>query len=618
MKQLLIILCLLLSISFIKAQAPLPEDNGTIVLTTMKIHQETSTVNKQLSTGTRRFYITGRPVLSGLQGAPPPFYKSFWICSNGQYSRQDTANFTFRQAKNYTITAYSNGQYTSGGPPPPVRTNFSVGSRNIALNNNTTPGVTTPLTLTTNFPLPSTNNVTQVEHALVPGNRLVQVITYGNPYTNNVQNGTIYYFYNEHRGADPALLYHTNHHNNSEQITQGSISDIQSTLSQDLQDKALGYKQYIKIVYSGLQAQQSRNVFIDFVVLTPGILPTHKIETYCGIQLDSTTNTFASRTSSFQYMAAYDPNLIEVDSRRLAFKKQFGFNTLTYTVRFRNDGVGPATNIIIAQAVPPALSLRQVEVLSSHPPLPGSSPTDTAGRFYTTLNHDTLRFHLKKVYLPGSRQPGLTQPDSANGYITYRFLTSGRKQRNIRARASIYFDQNPPIETGVAKTNLVYYRRWGVMAGLSPQLQQTNFVRLLPISFLRVLRTRFKPKGFYNQPEFALQRLPLRYEGVQGFQQQLQWVPIHTRYNLGRWLGVGAGICTQWQLSQQANGQAELPPVNSWDQRLSMGPYFSADAGLSHRGLRLAVRLQGQRTFAKLKQAKRWQWFPQLGVQYTF
>jgi len=189
--------------------------------------------------------------------------------------------------------------------------------------------------------------------------------------------------------------------------------------------------------YSGLLGGHSRMYEALFDVDTTAIFGTPVAQTASVTPLagDSTpaNNTFVLHDS---VRAAFDPNDKRVTPAGI---RELGFITQDqtlhkYQIRFQNVGNYPATNVLIRDTLDSDL------LLSSLKPVSSSDP-------YTlkVLPGGILEFLFENIYLPDSA----SDPAGSIGEVTFSIshdpsLPLGTEIKN---KAAIYFDFNPPIIT---------------------------------------------------------------------------------------------------------------------------------------------------------------------------
>ncbi len=145
---------------------------------------------------------------------------------------------------------------------------------------------------------------------------------------------------------------------------------------------------------------------------------------------DSTNNYF---TRCFNIVNSFDPNDKSVD--KIYINNPDG-EWLTYTIRFQNTGTAEAINIYILDTLSSNVDEGSFQLLSySHEP-------------FIQIANKAIRFQFSNIHLPDSNnyEPG------SHGYVTYRVKSLAGLPYNteVKNKAFIYFDYNPPVITNEA------------------------------------------------------------------------------------------------------------------------------------------------------------------------
>lgn len=160
----------------------------------------------------------------------------------------------------------------------------------------------------------------------------------------------------------------------------------------------------------------------------------HIITNINGTQLD--IDSANNQISLFSpVINGYDPNDIRVHPQGACDE---GFvdssQTLTYTIRFQNTGNAEAININVVDSLGSNLDLSTLHVLSA------------SDSMYTQVYPgNVINFVFDSIMLPDSTNH---EPES-HGYIVYEILPKSNLANGtqIKNRADIYFDFNPPVLT---------------------------------------------------------------------------------------------------------------------------------------------------------------------------
>ena len=117
---------------------------------------------------------------------------------------------------------------------------------------------------------------------------------------------------------------------------------------------------------------------------------------------------------------------------------------LIYTIRFQNTGNDEAYDVVILDTLDTYLDPSSFKILStSHPK-----------NLLASLEADRyLTFSFKNIFLPDST----TDFEGSQGYVNYMItpIDGLAEQTKIYNRASIYFDQNPPVVTNTTENILM-------------------------------------------------------------------------------------------------------------------------------------------------------------------
>jgi|GEM_PF-4107567 len=117
--------------------------------------------------------------------------------------------------------------------------------------------------------------------------------------------------------------------------------------------------------------------------------------------------------------------------------------TLTYVIRFQNTGTAAAQNVIVIDTLPANLLINSFHLVSS------SYPVDV---HYTQDGIITFIFYGINLPDSSSDEPG------SHGYVTFTAAPVPGMANNtlVQNTASVYFDQNAPVQTTTASTTFVY------------------------------------------------------------------------------------------------------------------------------------------------------------------
>lgn len=159
-----------------------------------------------------------------------------------------------------------------------------------------------------------------------------------------------------------------------------------------------------------------------------------------GIDSDTINNVFVN---AFQVINGYDPNDKKVYPVGECIPGYIrNGEKLTYTVRFQNTGNSEAINIHILDSISEYLNIHSLRILgSSH-----SMHTEI-------LSNSLVNFVFNNIQLPDS----ISDESGSQGYIVYEIeqQTYLYDESEIKNRAAIYFDFNPPIITNEVLNTII-------------------------------------------------------------------------------------------------------------------------------------------------------------------
>jgi len=194
--------------------------------------------------------------------------------------------------------------------------------------------------------------------------------------------------------------------------------------------------------YSNLYPGQSVNICLIYEMpLTPGIELC--VNTLASI-FDGTTNQpFTENLYCDTITCSFDPNDKRVvPPGVLAAHYILKTDTLSYTIRFQNEGTDTAFTVVLRDQLSNLLDRNTIELVASSHPVT-----------LTITTSNLAEFRFDDILLP---QKAVNETGS-NGYVTFRIrpfpgLPDGTIINN---NAGIYFDYNPPVITNTTFVTLV-------------------------------------------------------------------------------------------------------------------------------------------------------------------
>lgn len=255
--------------------------------------------------------------------------------------------------------------------------------------------------------------------------------------------------------------------------------------------------------FTGLQAGDRRHLFVSFEATPEMLADTHAIITMSALLVSDDQRVVERYDLEMEIVASHDPNYIAVSKRKMGFRR-IRRKDLVYKVHFQNNGEGPASTVEITCDAPPGLNASKVKVLDAYPKaLLCPQQTVAWSCLDTSIQEDKLVFTFRHIYLPGTRQEGVSDRDSTKGFVKFQLIPDKKmKKQAFASRASIVFDKNPPIRTNSAGTDFRAGFSPGVMAGVNffPSDSALNQF------FIGLIAAPYKPYRHFMQWE-ALLRL---------------------------------------------------------------------------------------------------------------
>jgi len=321
--------------------------------------------------------------------------------------------------------------------------------------------------------------------------------------------------------------------------------------------------------FSNVSQGDEKYFFLNLHTTPEMIRDTNDVVTLTGMLIPDDPNAEIEEYNiELQIVASHDPNRMMLKNRRLNYRFTGTKREMEYKVQFQNTGKGPSRQISVNVSVPAMMDSGSLEILDIYPTCIYCDLA-RAGQscFDTIIKKDSIYFVFKNIYLPGLREPGMTDPDSTIGFVKYRLhFNNELKKLPFESGASILFDKNKAINTNgsrgyfkpgnspaliagynkaigaAGKTNLnaSYWTAGAAISTYSPYKKylQAEFlvgIRNLPEQLLS--RIQNKDTSIDNAPW----RIIYRDVYVKEHQVNLYIVPLQLRYNLLDYLGAGIG-----------------------------------------------------------------------------
>ncbi len=321
--------------------------------------------------------------------------------------------------------------------------------------------------------------------------------------------------------------------------------------------------------FQNLAPGETRNLFVSLDASPQMLQDTNVVINFQAQIQDASGQLNETADLAISIVSSHDPNYLAVDKRRRSYRR-VRKEKFKYEVHFQNEGDGPANKIRISVDLPEGLNPESLEVLDFYPDCPicpkGQPPVSSC--LDTALYENRVEFVFYNIYLPGTKQAGVSKRDSTRGFVRY-VLKPGKKtkKQKMKSRAAIYFDNDAPVITKPASTRF----KWGI----SPALMLSKGI--LPDSSnqwrLGIVAAPYKPYKPYLQFEihggtreaiknsvvlmdtttlivagqqFELDSIYTTAKNINTQRFSMEFVPAHLRYNLGGVLSMGTGMSIEW------------------------------------------------------------------------
>lgn len=553
--------------------------------------------------------------LRQIAGAPAAFYTYFWEFGDGTYSFEKEPVHHYKDTGDYAIRLFATNNYDDGKKPPTRLRRVKVEKKKTMLAMNNQPS----------FFSGNGSLEIRANQQAKPGDDMVLLVGYRNKPGAAVSNvsGSIMLLYNEKQfsqnGFDlaDARTYHRESSIGFDSLIAMAPADPSTFMAGEADGAgvfsvsghtydALDGKKELVAWLKGQTAEFRQNkiwrvqdvkpneekfMFITMNTLPEMIKDTNAMVTIAGLFIPDDPSLDPERFNlELQIVASHDPNKLQLKNRRLNYRFTTRHRDNTYKVRFQNTGKGPAKRIAVTVTLPGMLNATSLKVVDMKPACvwcatayPDQSCIDTV------VTKDSITFIFKNIYLPGTQQEGVNDPDSTMGYIRYVLnFNKGMRKLPFVSRASIVFDKNEPIVTNKSAGRFRKGVSPGIMVGYNMALG-TKVTEIPKENYtLGFTLSEYSPYRPYLQWELYLQ--PSRkqetyisrtagrdtmyngtghkvdykdlYKRVQVL--GIEAVPVQIRYNWKSWIGTGAGLLVAGELNRKTSDyeEASLVPPN--------------------------------------------------------
>jgi hypothetical protein len=536
-------------------------------------------------------FLSDTPPLQQIAGAPKAFYSYYWEFGDGTYSTLKDPKHTYKKTGSYEAKLWATNNYDTGKPP-------ATRPKKVVINQ-ITKAADDLATMTDDFTL-KRNREPMINE------EMVMIVSYKN--TNNyTTSGNIHLFYNEmafksdnflepeirlHHGESliPTDVIVNNAYSNPTNTflasvendnvtyrTQQQDSTKKTNLPLSMEEAKMAYRSQKSLSFENMEPGEERNVFLTMRTAPEMIKDTSAIISVRGIYVpDNNYGDHTVKDMEMEIVTSHDPNKMSSNGVLMNYRL-VRFKTLKYKIKFQNNGEGPARTIRLETDIPEMLDMSTIKLEDQYPacPICPKEPVRYSCLDTTFLKNKAI-FTFKNIYLPGTEQKNVQEKDSTKGFVKYsiRFAKDFHKKKT-RSRTAIIFDKNEPIITNYATTRFTPGISIGVKAGYNyyPNVENGQGY------FLSAVVSPYKPYRWYGQAEFSnsfnsntsASRMDQVVDDPRNGAKQLQrtittseqksvnWeVPVLLRYNINNYIGLGAGIQANINMSNTINNSVTV------------------------------------------------------------
>lgn len=544
-------------------------------------------INSQIENNQVKFGSALRP-LRQIAGAPASFYTYFWEFGDGSYSFEKEPVHLYRDTGNYDVRLYATNNYDDGKKPNTRPRRVRVKNRsNLALQRSPS------------FFSGEGSLEIRANQMPKPGEDMVLLIGYRNKSNNAAPlSGSVMLLYNEKQFSQScfsladARTYHqekpvafesmlasvSNTDMIREQETKNkNLFTVSSTYAPDIDKRQMlqqvkqemtAFRKHSIWKINNVQKGEEQFMFVTINTLPEMISDTNAVVTISGLFIpDDPSMDMEKFNLEMQVVASHDPNRMMLKNKRLNYRFTGKNRENGYKVQFQNTGKGPAKKVAITVTIPGLLNTGSLEVVGMKPECVWcKTATGNQSCLDTIVTKDSIQFVFKNIYLPGTQQDGVSDPDSTKGYIKYRIRFSKKMHKlPFQSRAAIVFDKNEPIYTNRSTGRFKKGLSPGIIVGLGSSLgsikanmAKQQYTLGVTISEYAAYKKYFQWELFLRSHHEVEQFIGRRQGGdtiINGAGYKVQYrdsyekikvasieaVPIEFRYNLASFASAGIG-----------------------------------------------------------------------------
>ncbi|MEV4887527.1 PKD domain-containing protein [Chitinophaga ginsengisegetis] len=535
--------------------------------------------------------------LRQIAGAPASFYTYFWELGDGTFSFSPTPELHYKDTGTYQVRLYATNNYDDGKAPPtkprPIKVKKPIKNS----------------TWASRFFHGNGNIEMKINRNPKPGEDFMALIGYRNM-AGDAGSGTILLFYNEKQFGHAAfdLTEKRSYHGEDSSSLQSLLVKLETPdIEPDvalargphanipavnnaaakamLQAMQGAYNSHTVLHFSNAGKTSEQFLFLNMHTLPEMVQDTNATVTMTAMLVpDNALMQPEVYELEMAVVNSHDPNRLQLRKHRINYRFMGKKKELTYKIQFQNTGKGPAKRVAIGIAVPRQLNTETIQLKEVSPAcIACDSAYQTQSCIDTVRTKDSIYFVFRNIYLPGLQQEGVTDPDSTKGFVRYSILFKKKpKKIPFSSSAAIIFDKNEPIYTNRATARFIKGFSPGIIAGYTfspnsgdntlkgplqlgavlapfapdrPYFQVEAFAGLLEKESSATAIIREKRDTSVNGQVYLIRG---RNEVTTTTRQSLQLVPLHFRYNLNNWIGVGIGAMAQINIATKTTTESKV------------------------------------------------------------
>lgn len=527
------------------------------------------------------------PPLIPIAGAPKPSYSYWWEMGDGHHSKEVQPKHVYKTKGEFKARLTLTNNYDNGKPP-------ATRPKKVVVNEISDQTYKDLASIEDQNGLAIQKNCDPI-----PDQQMEVLLSYQN-LENYVSNGKIYLFFNEtqyknnnfelvdfrtysgeREVKENAFASHLETDYSGTYLASNEVfvsnrkyknTTAEENLEASLAEAIKTYKNKIVLETDDLNPSETRNLFFTFKTTPEMIKDTSATITMRSIFVPNRSfKNHKIKNLEMEIVTSHDPNKMGSNGSFMNYRL-VRFKRVNFKTRFQNNGEGPARTIRLETDIPDMFDKKTLKIEGLYPQCPICPKGEMLkiSCLDTIVKQKQIIFTFKNIYLPGSTQKNVKEIDSTKGFVKYSMKFNNDFHKvNTKSRTAIIFDKNEPILTNYATTRFLPGISVGAKMGYNifPNLKNSRSY------FLSATLSPFKSYRFYWQLELinsansfdlnAVSKEELTGVAVTGVKSLVRTtsttsqnninceIPVLIRYNINNYIGIGAGIQSNINLSEK-------------------------------------------------------------------